>query len=93
MCIRDRAFGADAVEMEGAAVAQAAQANGVPFVILRAISDLADHQANVSFDQFEREAADVSAALVIEMCIRDSHYMVHSEEDLKRIANNLMQNC
>lgn len=62
-----QAFGADAVEMEGAAVAQAAQANGVPFVILRAISDLADHQANVSFDQFEREAADVSAALVIAM--------------------------
>ena len=61
------AFGADAVEMEGAAVAQAAQANGVPFIILRAISDLADHQANVSFDQFEQEAADVSAALVIAM--------------------------
>lgn len=60
-------FGADAVEMEGAAVAQAAQSNGVPFLILRAISDLADGQANVSFDQFEREAADVSASLVIAM--------------------------
>lgn len=31
-------------EMEGAAIAQAAYLNGVPFVILRAISDKADDQ-------------------------------------------------
>lgn len=61
-------FGAAAAEMEGAAIAQTAEANGVPFVILRTISDLAEHQANVSFDELEqyvgRLAGDITAALL-----------------------------
>ena len=61
-------FGAAAAEMEGAAIAQAATANGVPFVILRTISDLADHQANVSFDELEQYvgklAGDITVALL-----------------------------
>lgn len=36
------AYGADAVDMEAAAVAQAALANGIGFVALKAISDVAD---------------------------------------------------
>ncbi len=60
-------FGADAVEMEGAAVAQAASSMGIPFLVLRAISDLAGRQASVSFDQFEQEAANISANLVLAM--------------------------
>ena len=61
-------FGAAAAEMEGAAIAQAAAANGVPFVILRTISDLAEHQANVSFDELEQYvgklAGDITVALL-----------------------------
>jgi adenosylhomocysteine nucleosidase len=61
-------FGAAAAEMEGAAIAQTAAANGVPFVILRTISDLAEHQANVSFDELERYvgqlAEDITVALL-----------------------------
>ena len=61
-------FGAAAAEMEGAAIAQAAVANGVPFVILRTISDLAEHQANVSFDELEQYvgklAGDITVALL-----------------------------
>ncbi len=61
-------FGAAAAEMEGAAIAQAAVANGVPFVILRTISDLAEHQANVSFDELEKYvgklAGDITVALL-----------------------------
>jgi adenosylhomocysteine nucleosidase len=36
------AYGADAVDMEAAAVAQAAQANGIEFAALKAISDVVD---------------------------------------------------
>lgn len=60
-------FGAAAAEMEGGAIAQTATANGVPFLLVRAISDLADHQANVSYEEFEQMAADRSAAILLAM--------------------------
>ena len=44
-------------EMEGAAIAQAAYRNGIPFVILRAISDKADDSAEMDYPTFERIAA------------------------------------
>lgn len=53
-------------EMEGGAVAQAASMSGVPFAVVRAISDLADGTAAASFEQFEQHAADVSAAAVLQ---------------------------
>lgn len=60
-------FGAAAVEMEGAAIAQVAAANGIPCLLVRAISDLADDGAEISYDRFEQEAADRCARLVIAM--------------------------
>ena len=59
-------FNALAVEMEGGAVAQAASMSGVPFAVVRAISDLADGTAAASFEQFEQHAADASAAAVLQ---------------------------
>jgi len=44
-------------EMEGAAIAQTAYRNKVPFVILRAISDKADNSASMDYPTFERIAA------------------------------------
>ena len=44
-------------EMEGAAIAQVAYKNGLPFVILRAISDKADDSAEMDYPTFERIAA------------------------------------
>lgn len=44
-------------EMEGAAIAQTAYRNGVPFVILRTISDKADDSAQMDYPTFERIAA------------------------------------
>ena len=44
-------------EMEGAAIAQTAYRNGVPFVILRAISDKADDSAQMDYPTFECIAA------------------------------------
>ena len=49
--------GASCTEMEGAAIAQAAYCNGVPFVIIRAISDKADHSAEMDYPSFEKLAA------------------------------------
>ncbi len=44
-------------EMEGASIAHAAYRNGIPFVILRAISDKADDSADMDYPTFERIAA------------------------------------
>ncbi len=55
--------GAICTEMEGAAIAHAAYLNGLPFVILRAISDKADESVGMDYPTFEREAALRSAAV------------------------------
>ena len=55
--------GAFCTEMEGAAIAQAAYRNGVPFVIIRAISDKADNSAEMDYPTFERIAAHRCAAV------------------------------
>ena len=49
--------GAVCTEMEGAAIAQTAYRNKVPFVILRAISDKADDSAQMDYPTFEAAAA------------------------------------
>ena len=55
MIIRDTQ--ALCTEMEGAAIAQTAYRNGIPFVILRAISDKADNSAEMDYPTFEKIAA------------------------------------
>jgi adenosylhomocysteine nucleosidase len=60
-------FDADCVEMEGAAVAQVCVINGVPFVIIRSLSDLANESADVDFTAFARYASENSAAIVREV--------------------------
>ena len=50
-------------EMEGAAIAQTAYVNRVPFVILRAISDKADGSAELDYPTFEKIAAANCAAV------------------------------
>lgn len=54
-----------AVEMEGASIAQAATALKKPFVIIRAMSDTASHDANVKFDEFIIEAGRKSAQILM----------------------------
>lgn len=48
---------ASCTEMEGAAIAHAAYRNGVPFAILRAISDKADNSSQMDYPTFEAIAA------------------------------------
>ena len=52
-------------EMEGAAIAQTAYRNGVPFVILRCISDKADNSAEMDYPAFEAMAAQRCAKVAM----------------------------
>ena len=51
-------------EMEGAAIAQAAWLNQIPFVIIRAISDKADGSAQMDYSEFEAKAIEHTVKLV-----------------------------
>ena len=55
--------GAMCTEMEGAAISHAAWRNGIPFVVIRAISDKADASAEMDFPTFEAIAARRCAAI------------------------------
>lgn len=55
--------GALCTEMEGAAIAHAAWRNGVPFVVIRAISDKADDSAQMDYPTFEKIAAERCSAV------------------------------
>ena len=63
-------FGGYCTEMEGAAIAQAAYLNQVPYVVLRAISDKADDSATVDYPTFERQAIQHCVNLVLNMVKR-----------------------
>ncbi len=54
-------------EMEGAAIAQTAYRNAIPFVILRAISDKADDSAEMDYPTFENIAAHRCAEVTMRL--------------------------
>lgn len=56
-------------EMEGAAIAQTAYLNQVPYLIVRSISDKADDSAQMDYDEFERMAIRHSVNLTKEMIL------------------------
>lgn len=64
--LRDTLQGA-CTEMEGAAVAQVCHMNGIPYVVIRSMSDKADGSAHVSFAEFTVMAANHSYHIVEEM--------------------------
>jgi len=56
------------VEMEGAAVAQVCHEHGIPVIVMRAISDMADHSAAIAFTPFvEQIASHLTCGIVREM--------------------------
>jgi len=59
-----------AVEMEGAAVAQVCLDLGLPFAVIRAISDRADAQAHIDFAAFLDAVASPMAAAWLDLWLR-----------------------
>ncbi|MEX6261690.1 5'-methylthioadenosine/adenosylhomocysteine nucleosidase [Staphylococcus haemolyticus] len=53
-----------AVEMEATAIAQTCYQFNVPFIVTRAVSDLANGTADISFEEFLGEAAKSSSSIV-----------------------------
>ena len=68
-------FGADAVEMEGAAVAQICWQHNVPCLVIRSLSDNAGANASEDFKKYYKIAARNSATLVTRIISQ-----LHSEQ-------------
>ncbi|MDF2720467.1 MAG: nucleosidase [Paenibacillus sp.] len=60
-------LGGACTEMEGSAVAQVCAMNGVPYVVIRSMSDKADGSAHVNFAEFAVQSADRSFRIVEHM--------------------------
>ena len=58
------------VEMEGAAVAQVCLEFGIPFTVIRTISDTADHNARVDFGKFIIEVANAYSRAIVSEIMR-----------------------
>jgi len=58
-------FGATCAEMEGAAIAQTCAYSGVPFGVLRVISDLANGTSPENYAEFEKISAAFSAEVIL----------------------------
>ena len=60
-----RAFGATAVEMEGAAMVQVCRQFATPCLVVRGITDSANASAQVNYQQWLKPASENAAALVV----------------------------
>lgn len=59
-------FNADAIEMEGAAIAQVCKLDSIPFIIIRGISDKPNGKNEITFDQFLKQASKRCAEIIKE---------------------------
>jgi len=63
-----------AVEMEGAAVAQVCYEYGVPFSVIRTLSDTADDQAHIDFPAFLNEVASLYSHGILRAFLAQPHH-------------------
>ena len=59
-------FNSDAIEMEGAAIAQVCKLDNIPFLVIRSISDKPNGDNHITFDQFLENASTRSAKIIKE---------------------------
>lgn len=57
-------FIADAIEMEGAAIAQVCQLDNVPFIVIRGISDSPNGKNKITFEQYLKKASQRCAKII-----------------------------
>lgn len=62
-------FNADAIEMEGAAIAQVCKLDNIPFLIIRSISDKPDGNNHITFEQFLKKASKRCAKIIKEFLV------------------------
>jgi len=72
-----------AVEMEGAAVAQVCHDYKIPFVVIRTISDLANHSAQIDFPKFINQIAKHYSENIVKKMLSESF-----ADDQKSMAKN-----
>ena len=59
-------FNADAIEMEGAAIAQVCKLDNIPFIVIRSISDKPNGDNHIIFEQFLEKASKRCAEIINE---------------------------
>ena len=59
-------FRADAIEMEGAAIAQVCKLDNKPFIVIRSISDKPNGNNNITFEEFLEKASKRCAKIIKE---------------------------
>lgn len=59
-------FDADAIEMEGAAIAQVCKLDNIPFIVIRSISDSPNGNNNITFEKFLEKASKRCAQIIKE---------------------------
>ena len=57
-------FEADAIEMEGAAIAQVCQLDNIPFIVVRGISDSPNGNNNITFEKYLEKASQRCAQII-----------------------------
>ena len=57
-------FEADAIEMEGAAIAQVCQLDNVPFIVIRGISDSPNGNNEITFEKYLKKASQRCANII-----------------------------
>ena len=65
-------FNADAIEMEGSAIAQVCKLDNIPFIVIRSISDNPNGNNNITFEQFLEKASKRCAQIIEEFFKQDA---------------------